>query len=103
MSGGEPSTQRRLIDCALSIIAPPPTLTLWGESFCCKARKCTTLTVQALANASRDQLSRPVRSNRAHIGSPELVGGAWATIGLNKHGKASFGPGTAGVARIFFP
>src|SRR5262249_7745072 len=24
MSGGEPSTQRRLIDCALSIIAPPP-------------------------------------------------------------------------------
>ena len=47
--------------------------------------------------------SRPVRSNRAHIGSPELVGGAWATIGLNKHGKASFGPGTAGVARIFFP
>src|SRR5262249_11592004 len=41
--------------------------------------------------------------NRAHIGSPELVGGAWVTVGLNKHGKASFGPGTAGVARIFFP
>jgi hypothetical protein len=48
---------------------------------------------------------------RAHVvlspecspGFPELVGGAWATVGLNKHGKASFGPGTAGVARIFFP
>ena len=31
---------------------------------------------------------------RAH----SSAGVTWATVGLNKHGKASFGPGTAGVA-----